>query len=63
MKKSYSGLWLPSLSDYPAEIKAFTKNLRDHPEVAMSVDMRFRIGEISTVEGVTKILTERMKRG
>jgi asparaginyl-tRNA synthetase len=36
--------------DYPTEIKAFyCKTYRDHPEVAMSVDMMVpRIGEIST---------------
>jgi asparaginyl-tRNA synthetase len=52
--------------DYPTEIKAFyCKTYRDHPEVAMSVDMMVpRIGEISTGgarEENKDTLIERMK--
>jgi asparaginyl-tRNA synthetase len=53
--------------DYPTEIKAFyCKSYRDHPEVAMSVDMMVpRIGEISTGgarEDDKGILIERVKQ-
>ncbi|MCW4004068.1 MAG: asparagine--tRNA ligase [Candidatus Bathyarchaeota archaeon] len=53
--------------DYPTEIKAFyCKTYRDHPEVAMSVDMMVpRIGEISTGgarEDNKDTLIERMKQ-
>jgi asparaginyl-tRNA synthetase len=52
--------------DYPTAIKAFyCKSYRDHPEVAMSVDMMVpRIGEISTGgarEEDKEILIQRMK--
>ena len=52
--------------DYPTAIKAFyCKTYRDHPEVAMSVDMMVpRIGEISTGgarEEDKNILIQRMK--
>jgi asparaginyl-tRNA synthetase len=52
--------------DYPTEIKAFyCKTYKDHPEIAMSVDMMVpRIGEISTGgarEDNKDNLTERMK--
>ena len=52
--------------DYPTAIKAFyCKTYRDHPEVAMSVDMMVpRIGEISTGgarEENKEILIQRMK--
>ncbi len=52
--------------DYPTAIKAFyCKTYKDHPEVAMSVDMMVpRIGEISTGgarEDNKDILIERMK--
>jgi len=52
--------------DYPTEIKAFyCKTYKDHPEVAMSVDMMVpRIGEISTGgarEDNKDILIQRMK--
>jgi len=52
--------------DYPTEIKAFyCKTYRDHPEVAMSVDMMVpRIGEISTGgarEENKETLIQRMK--
>jgi asparaginyl-tRNA synthetase len=52
--------------DYPTEIKAFyCKTYKDHPEVAMSVDMMVpRIGEISTGgarEDNKDVLTKRMK--
>jgi asparaginyl-tRNA synthetase len=52
--------------DYPTAIKAFyCKTYRDHPEVAMSVDMMVpRIGEISTGgarEEDKDILVQRMK--
>ena len=52
--------------DYPTAIKAFyCKTYRDHPEIAMSVDMMVpRIGEISTGgqrEEDKEILIQRMK--
>ena len=52
--------------DYPTEIKAFyCKTYKDHPEIAMSVDMMVpRIGEISTGgarEDNKDMLTQRMK--
>jgi asparaginyl-tRNA synthetase len=52
--------------DYPTEIKSFyCKTYKDHPEIAMSVDMMVpRIGEISTGgvrEDNKDILTQRMK--
>jgi len=52
--------------DYPTAIKAFyCKTYKDHPEVAMSVDMMVpRIGEISTGgarEDTQDILIQRMK--
>lgn len=52
--------------DYPTEIKAFyCKTYKDHPEIAMSVDMMVpRIGEISTGgarEDNKDTLIERMK--